>query len=174
MLAINRKYRGEPCVVPCMIALQPTRQIDYIVGLIRRAKETPLDELPEFKRALNVARLPRPLRRLVLWFVFNTGRYRARYFGTFVVSTVSAFGGDLIHPLPVTSCFLTYGIIGGDARCPVRFIVDHRVLDGVEAARALVRLEAILNTVIVEELRAAAPAAAIRRAAAPESAVAAK
>jgi nucleoid-associated protein YgaU len=37
---------------------------------------------------------------------------------------------------------------------------DHRGVDGVPAARALVRIEAILNTTILEELRTARAAAA--------------
>ena len=51
-------------------------------------------------------------------------------------------------------------MIGADQRCPVRLMFDHRVVDGVPVARALVRLEAILNTTISEELRTLAAAAA--------------
>ena len=77
-----------------------------------------------------------------------------------MVSTVSAFGAELFHPIAVAPMFLTYGMIGADQRCPVRLMFDHRVVDGVPVARALVRLEAILNTTIIEELRTMVAAAA--------------
>jgi hypothetical protein len=76
-----------------------------------------------------------------------------------LVSTVSEFGGDFNHPLAVTSISPTYGIIGADYRCPVRLSFDHRVFDAALVAHALVRLDAILNTLIADELRAAALAA---------------
>jgi hypothetical protein len=124
-------------------------RIGDLAQIIRHAKEGPLDEIKEFKRALDIAKLPKPVRRLLWWLGFSIGRF----FGTVVLSTVSAFGADLIHPIAVTPFFLTYGIIGADAPCRVRLIFDHRVLDGVAIARALVRLEAILNTAIIDELR---------------------
>jgi len=83
---------------------------------------------------------------------------------------VSAFGGELIHPIAVAPMFLTYGMIGADHRCPVRLMFDHRVVDGVPVARALVRLEAVLNTTIIEELRTMGAAAAPTSAAGMEHA----
>jgi pyruvate/2-oxoglutarate dehydrogenase complex dihydrolipoamide acyltransferase (E2) component len=38
----------------------------------------------------------------------------------------------------------------------VRIIYDHRVMDGATVARALGRLEEILNSVILEEVRSLA------------------
>jgi len=108
--------------------------------------------------------------RLLWWLGFSIGRQRGSYFGTFVVSTVSAFGAELFHPIAVAPMFLTYGMIGADQRCPVRLMFDHRVVDGVPVAGALVRLEAILNTTIIEELRTMAAAAAPIPAAAMEPA----
>lgn len=160
MFAIDRIYQGEPCVLPRMIKDPAAYRIGDLAQIIRHAKEAPLDEIKEFKRALDIAKLPRPVRRLLWWFGFCNGRQRANFFGTVVLSTVSAFGADLIHPIAVAPFLLTYGIIGADARCRVRLIFDHRVLDGVAIARALVRLEAILNTAIIDELRGAETAVA--------------
>lgn len=160
MFAIDRVYRGEPCVLPCMIKEPAVCRIRDLARIIRHAKEAPLDEIKAFRRVLGMAKLPGPVRRLLWWLGFSIGHQRGNYFGTFVVSTVSAFGAELIHPIAVTPIFLTYGIIGADHRCPVRLMFDHRVVDGVPVARALVRLEAILNTTILEELRTARAAAA--------------
>jgi pyruvate/2-oxoglutarate dehydrogenase complex dihydrolipoamide acyltransferase (E2) component len=48
---------------------------------------------------------------------------------------------------------LNYGIIEPDGAVSVRIIYDHRVMNGATVARALNRLEEILTTTIVEELR---------------------
>lgn len=156
MISIDRDYHGEPCVLMRMIKDPAAANVSEIARIIRHATEAPLDEIKEFRRALGFAKLPGPLRRLLWWIGFNIGRQRGNFFGTVVVSTVSAFGTDAIHPLALTPIFLTYEIIGPDARFPVRMIFDHRVFDGVVVARALARLEAILNSAVVEELRAAA------------------
>jgi hypothetical protein len=145
-------------------------RIGNLAQMIRHAKEAPLDQIKDFRRVLAIAKLPGPVRRLLWWLGFSIGRQRGNYFGTFVVSTVSAFGGELIHPIAVAPMFLTYGMIGADHRCPVRLMFDHRVVDGVPVARALVRLEAILNTTIIEELRTMGAAAAPTSAAGMEHA----
>ena len=160
VLAIDRIYQGEAAVLPRMIKDPAACRIGDIAQTIRHAKEAPLDEIKDFRRVLAIAKLPGPLRRLLWWLGFSIGRQRGNYFGTVVISTVSAFGAELIHPLAVAPVFLTYGIIGADHRCTVRLIFDHRVFDGVLVARALVRLEAILNTTIIEELRTIEAAAA--------------
>lgn len=160
VFAIDRSYHGEPVVLPRMIKDPAARGIGDIAQMIRHAKEAPLDEIKDFRRALAVAKLPGPLRRPLWWLGFSIGRQRGNYFGTVVISTVSAFGAELVHPLAVAPIFLTYGIIGADHRCTVRFMFDHRVFDGVAVARALVRLEAVLNTTIIGELRTMELAAA--------------
>lgn len=159
MVAVDRIYQGELCVLPGMVKDPAAYSIGDMSGLIRHAKDAPLEEIKDFQRVLAIAKLPGLVRRLLWWLGFNIGRQRGNYFGTVVVSTVAAFGAELIHPIGVTPIFLSYGIIGPDCRCRVRFMFDHRVFDGVLVARALVRLEAILNTVIVDELRATTSAA---------------
>jgi hypothetical protein len=48
---------------------------------------------------------------------------------------------------------LNYGVIGSDGSVNVRIIYDHRTLNGATVARALARLEDILNSVVADELR---------------------
>jgi hypothetical protein len=47
---------------------------------------------------------------------------------------------------------LNYGVIDSDGDVSVRIIYDHRVMDGATVARALARLEQILNTSILGEI----------------------
>ena len=55
-------------------------------------------------------------------------------------------------PPPLTTT-LNYGVIDGEGKVTVRVIYDHRVVNGATVARALARLEEILNTSLVAEIR---------------------
>ena len=65
-----------------------------------------------------------------------------------------------LHPLSPLTTLLNYGVIDGDGRLAVRIMYDHRVMDGATVARALGRLEEILNSVILEEMRSLTTTAA--------------
>ena len=108
MFTIDRVYRGEAGVLPRLVKDSAARGIGDIAQTIRHAKEAPLHEIKAYRRALAIAKLPGPLRRLIWVLGFNIGRQRANYFGTVVISTVLAFGAELVHPLAVTPIFLTW------------------------------------------------------------------
>ena len=59
------------------------------------------------------------------------------------------------HPTICTTS-LSYAPLEADGRCLVTLIADHRVLDGVVAARALERLEQVLVHQTLAELSALA------------------
>ncbi len=165
-ITLDCEYRGEPCVAFRIIKDPALLPLSTIGQIIHSAKERPMEEVPEIRRAMTVARLPGILRRPLMWLGHNLPRSRANYFGTFSVTAISFLGADMPHvPNPTTS-LLTFGVFGADGRVPVRMIMDHRVLDGVRFAQILARLEAILNGPILNELRAdlercrTAPAAA--------------
>ena len=61
----------------------------------------------------------------------------------------------------MTTTVLTYGVFSSDDGLDVRIIFDHRVIDGATVARALMRLEEMLNGPVAEELRGVAPAGGI-------------
>ena len=101
-------------------------------------------------------RLPLPLRRL-FWLVgLNFGRQRANYFGSFGVTSVAAYGGGELHALSPGPFMLSYGMVGPDQTIDVVIRWDHRVTDAALIARALTRLEQVLNTEIAAELRGSA------------------
>lgn len=101
--------------------------------------------------------MPTPL-RAVFWHLMMrwAGRKRARLLGTFSLSTLATYGTtNHSHPLVVTTS-LSYGPLDDDFCSRVTLQADHRVVDGAIVARALVRLEEVLNNEIVIELRALA------------------
>jgi hypothetical protein len=156
-LAFEREFEGEPAVF-FGLARTPDRQsIPELVGHLDRWKCQPVEGFQDFRRMMKISRLPLPLRRLCWWYGLNTsGPRRARVFGTFGVSVTAALGGtalNLIAPLTTT---LNYGVLSDDGRLDVRLHVDHRVLDGAPAARALADLEGVLRTEVASELRALA------------------
>ncbi len=83
-----------------------------------------------------------PLLRRLNWHLLMRwcGRKRAKHLGTFSLSSLGHLGAlNLYHPL-VTATSLAMGPIFQDGHCDFALICDHRVLDGVLAARSLLLL----------------------------------
>jgi hypothetical protein len=160
-VAVERVYQGERAVFFAHLLAPETQTLEMLDDHLRAYKEQPVESFGIFRRALRVSRLPRPLRRLLWWVGLNSSGYkRARRMGTFGVSVYSGLGAESFnHLTPLTSTF-NYGVIGGDGRVAVRILYDHRVMDGGTVARALERLERVLNQDIARELGGGAPARA--------------
>jgi len=153
MVLIERRYRGESAVFPFLIRKPAWLPVVMLSEIIRNAKSAPIEAVTDFQLLIRVSSLPRPLRRLVWWTVLNSGRLRANYCGTFVVSAFSSMGVELLYSIVPGMVLLTPGIVAADGGVDVRAMWDHRVFDGAVMARALVRMEEVLCTTIVEELR---------------------
>ena len=123
---------------------------------ITRFATAPVDEV--FRRQLELAMVPRLLRRIVLrWNLRSTSVKRALRIGTFSLSTLAGEGcSNRMHPTFLTTS-LTYAPIDADGRMNVTLLADHRLLDGVPVARALAALEATLTGEIAAELRSLGP-----------------
>jgi hypothetical protein len=155
-VAIERSYRGEDAVFFVHFRHPERQTLAELEASLRRYRETPLEEIALIRRALQVSRLPRPLRRALWWYGLNSsGAKRARRMGTFGLSVYSSLGAESLHPLSPLTTTLTYGVIQPDGRVPVRIVYDHRVMDGAVVARALGMLEQILNQEIRAELAGA-------------------
>jgi hypothetical protein len=153
---IERDYRGEAGLFSISIK-EPARQSLRDIGRqLEHASTAPVEEIKDFRRTIQFARLPRPLRRALWWICLNIGRQRGNYFGTFGVSVYSALNAESLHPLSPLTTLLNYGVINSDGVLDARIIYDHRVMNGATVARALARLEEILNSVMLEEVRALA------------------
>ena len=102
---------------------------------------------------LRATRLPLPLRRLLWAIGLNFGRQRANYFGSFGVTSVAAYGAGELHALSPGPFVLSYGMEKPDQTIDVVIRWDHRITDAALIAKALTRLEQVLNTEIAAELR---------------------
>jgi hypothetical protein len=152
-VAIERVYQGENAVFFGHLRSPETQTIASLHKHLLDYKEQPLEKFGLYRRALQIAKYPRFLRRFVWWLGLNVGgAKRAKRLGTFGLSVYSGLGSESLHPLSPLTTTLNYGVIE-DGRVTVRIVYDHRVMDGGTVARAQARLEQILNREIVDELR---------------------
>jgi hypothetical protein len=159
-IAVERDYRGEKAVFTVRIKDPARKGVEEIARILRERATAPVEDVKDFRRSLAVSGLPRPLRRLIWWVGLNIGRQRANYFGTFGISVYSALGAESLHPLTPLTTTLNYGVFGADGSLDVRLVYDHRVTDGATIARALARLEEVMNTSLRDELSAVSARAA--------------
>jgi hypothetical protein len=156
-LACERELDGERVVLLHRIKRPESESITQLVKKIRAAHSRPVMEIKDFRQALRLARAPVPIRRLAMWLGLNIGRQRPNHFGTFQLSVYSGLGAESLNPLTPLTTLLNYGGIDENGSVDVRVHYDHRVLDGANVARALERLEVIMNTAVVQELRSEQP-----------------
>lgn len=124
-----------------------------LAAAMRHQKTAPIDSIADFRRILMLAGLPLPLRRAGLWLALNLGRQVPNYFGTFAISPLGSHGAAILHTIPVWTSFLNYGPIDETGGTDVYLSVDHRVMDGGHAARAITAMEAALNGPVLAELQ---------------------
>ncbi len=153
MVAIARVEDGQDCVLPQKVPAADMLPLTEVDALIRLAKDAPLDQVPSFRRLLRITRLPLPLRRLSWSIGLNFGRQRANWAGSFGVTSVAAYGPGELHALSPGPFVLSYGLVAADHTIDVVIRWDHRVTDAALIAKALSRLEQVLNSEIATELR---------------------
>jgi hypothetical protein len=154
MVAVARLEDGQDCVLPQKVAAPDELSLAEVDALIRHAKTAPINEVPAFRKILRTTRLPLPLRRLFWAVGLNFGRQRANYFGSFGVTSVAAYGAGQLHAISPGPFVLSYGVEKPDQTIDVVLRWDHRVTDAAPMAKALNRLEQVLNGEIAAELRA--------------------
>jgi hypothetical protein len=152
-IAHERDHEGERVVLLSLIKDPEHRSIAELEALVQAARSRPVLEVKEFRRALSLARVPTPIRRLLMWLGLNIGRQRANRFGTFQLSVYSGLGAESLNPLTPLTTLLNYGLISQDGSVNVRIHYDHRVMDGANVARALERFEKILNGAVADEVK---------------------
>lgn len=160
-VAHEREHEGERIVLLSMIEDPEHRSIGEIEELFLAARSKPVQEIKQFRKALKFARAPGPIRWLLMWLGLNLGRQRGRRFGTFQLSVYSGLGAESLNPLTPLTTIFNYGSISEDGTVTVRIHYDHRVMDGANVARALIRFENILNGAITDEVRDMASSGAI-------------
>jgi hypothetical protein len=154
MVTIARVEDGQDCVLLQKVNAPEEAPLTEVDAELRHAKEAPVDEVPAFRKMLLATRLPLLVRRLLWWIGLNWARQRANYFGSFGVTSVAAFGPGELYALGPGPFVLSYGVVKPDQTVDVILRWDHRITDAALMAKALTRLEQVLNGEIAAELRA--------------------
>jgi hypothetical protein len=152
-IAVARSHQGEPNVLGCVIKDPAALALDDIAARIDYYAQEPIENIHGFQRQMKFSSLPGLIRRPLFWLVMNVARLRGRYFGSFALSTITSFGSELILTVSPLTTVLAYGFFQSDGTIAVRITFDHRVMDGVTVARALDRMEDVLNGEIAAELK---------------------
>jgi hypothetical protein len=153
-IAVERPYGGEDAIFFLQINRPEEKALIEIHNRLQWTKDRPLNSAATLRRQLRMASYPQAIRRLLWWAGLNlNGRQRARFFGTFGVSSYGNLGASSLHPIGLLTTTLNYGPIDAQGGVDVRIIYDHRTLDGGPVARALADLESVLDNEIVAELR---------------------
>ncbi|RJF65256.1 acyltransferase [Rhodopseudomonas palustris] len=154
MIAIARTVEGEDCVLMQKVVGADELSLRCVDALIREAQTAPICEVPMFRKLLRISALPWPLRRIVWWGGMALARQRANFFGSVGLSSVSALGAGDLYPISPGPYMLSYGRLHDDGRFDMVIRFDHRLIDAAPIARAMTRLEQVLNTSIAGELQA--------------------
>ena len=152
-VAVEREYEGEQGVFFGMLKTPDQKPLAELTAKVDEWKTAPLEEISIFRRVLRYSRLPLPLRRFLWWSAVSwSGKVKARNFGTFGISLTGAAGATATNLIGPVTTALNCGVIQPDGMMDLRLHFDHRVLDGMSAARALAELEEVLKNDIVAEL----------------------
>ena len=171
VVLVEREWDGEEMVLGAKVRGPENTLLVDINQHIHRFSTAPISTVSDFRQTLRLGRLPGLVRRFLMWSSLHWSGYtRSKRFGTFLISSLGNFGCEALDlKVPLTG-YLTYGPISSAGRVSVHLTIDHRVLDGRQAARALCDMESFLNTVLVAELRKAAARQAIEPVEVPEPA----
>ena len=152
VVAITRDDIEKDAIVFLKIGRADTLSLIHVELLVRHGKTAPLDDIPSVRKLLRIARWPLPFRRLAWTLAMNIGRQRANHFGTFGITSIASLGSELVVVRAPGPSTISYGIVRADNTMELSMHWDHRIYDGILAARTLQRLEDVMNTAIADEL----------------------
>jgi len=148
----ERRILGDLGLLPLRFHKPNAVPLQELSAMIRDAAAAPLEKKSLHRKLIAIARLPLLVRRLIIGVSMNVPRLR-REMGTYGVSSAARWQTDLGTSRTPQPCLLSYGPADADGNVVVRLTFDHRVFDGALAGRALARLEEVLNSSILHELR---------------------
>ena len=158
-IAVERQYQGENGVFFGHVNAPEKLGVMALEAKLRHFKDTPVESVEDFWYTTLITRLPKPLRRFLWWYVTQIRGFRkSLWLGTFGISVYSGLGAESLHPISPLTTVINYGVIQPTGEVTVRIVYDHRAMDGSTIARALGRLEKVMNGEILAELRSLAEA----------------
>lgn len=154
MMTVSREYRGEERLFFARFNNPQNHSLQQLQEQYQHFMEAPVESIRQFRHQIRFARFPRFLRRIGWGVMFDWWpAKRASQIGTIGMS-FSGYRGVYgnRHLGPMTSILGVDPIPRkGTARLVLTF--DHRVLDGIPAARTLESIQQQLDQRICQELQ---------------------
>jgi hypothetical protein len=151
-LNVDRQVAGERVVLYAQIPRPETLTLRELDAVINAHRYNPVEDIPSYRSAFRLSRVPWPFRRLLWWAALNVfGSVRCDHFGTFGVSSLGALGAGITRLTPLLTTQLHYGTFDAAGGLDMRISFDHRVLDGATIAVALADMEDVLLGEITRE-----------------------
>ena len=164
-LIVHRKLaEGEDILFPVILERPHERTPDDLYAEVRRMKTMPLDEVPQIAAFERVKKMPRLALR---WFSYKSRSdpsFYLKYFGTYGLSSMltDGWGAHAGHGVASVGCGFQPGsmrdeAVAVDGEVQIRkilhlgILVDHFLLDGMDVARAMHDLRAMLETTALLE-----------------------
>jgi pyruvate/2-oxoglutarate dehydrogenase complex dihydrolipoamide acyltransferase (E2) component len=153
----DKRIAGQRCVVSGTIANPQEHSIADIQEAMDEYKQAEVAKTGPFSALWKLQRLPLPLLRLVYQAVMRNPLRRAKFQGTFSVTSVGQEAVRTILPMIASTIGLGVGRIVDTPQARDREVVivptmtlsltfDHRVLDGALAAELLARIKSRLES----------------------------
>jgi hypothetical protein len=149
----ERQIMGDIGVLPIRFRKPDAVPLGELSGMIRRSADAPIEASKLHRDLIALAKCPLIIRRLVWDLCLNIPRLRRHTLGTYGVSSVARWQTELGTSRTPLPCLLSYGPTDSLGQVIVRLSFDHRIFDGALAARVLTRLDRVLNSSILDELR---------------------
>ncbi len=151
---VERQHADEPTLTLARFVQPHAMALMELAAILQQAKTAPPESNKSFHRMLRFARLPWPMRRLLLRVGLSFAAPLARYAGSFAVSTLGAQGAHILDSVNILPVLITYGPMDAGGGVDVCFIFDHRVMDGSHGAMALQGIQAMIEGPVADELDA--------------------
>lgn len=145
---------GETLLAPARLFRAQDTPLPDLAQRLAAVKSTPHEAAPALRWMLGLSRLPWPLRRAGYGLAMGLGWPVLRLGGHYAISALGEHGAELLDSVSIVPAFLSFGPIAPDGGVALHFALDHRVLDGSDAIRALAAMQEALEGPIAEELTA--------------------
>jgi len=100
-LNVDRQVGDERVVLQVHIPEPETRTLQELDVLIHDYQQQPVENIPSYRTAVRMSRVPWPIRQWLWWRALNVfGSTRCHHFGTFCITSLGAHGSGILHGQP--------------------------------------------------------------------------
>jgi hypothetical protein len=150
-----REYLGEHAAFIAPMLYPERRSLTEIEAKVESLRTDPIEKHGSLRRLIRTSKYPTWMRRMA-WRIgmYSSGYFRACNFGTFAINSLAAMRGKMLQTVAPITMHMYYGVPEKNGEILVQLGFDHRVFDAYTLVKANSELETVLNTELLDELRA--------------------